>query len=94
MLHAEPFTKWGIDFIGPIKPTSLYTRNYYVLVATNYTTKWVEAKALQTNIAMVMARFMYEFILMQFNCPITLGNDQGVHFTNDTIQTLITHFFV
>ncbi len=29
---------------------------------------------------------------MQFDCPPTLVNDQGVHFITDTIQTLIAHF--
>ncbi len=36
MLCVEPFTKWGIDFIGPIKLASCYTNNHYVLVATDY----------------------------------------------------------
>jgi len=30
--------------------------------------------------------------LIQFGCPFTLLNDQGVHFINDAIQTLIMHF--
>jgi hypothetical protein len=39
-----------------------------------------------------MIQFLYKFFLTRFDCPLTLVNDQGVHFINDAIQTLTTHF--
>jgi hypothetical protein len=43
----EPFDKWAIDFVGPINPPS--RRHSYILVCTDYVTKWMEEKALSTT---------------------------------------------
>jgi hypothetical protein len=80
--------KWGLYFIGPIKPTKRLTRNKYILVSTNYATKWVEVKTLKTNIVIVTIRFLYEYILTKFGCLLTIVTNQGVHFIDDTIKHL------
>nr|GFB98917.1 reverse transcriptase domain-containing protein [Tanacetum cinerariifolium] len=48
---CEIFDVWGIDFMGPF-PSS--RGNKYILVAVNYLSKWVEAKALPTNDALML----------------------------------------
>jgi hypothetical protein len=80
--------KWGLDFIGSIKPTWKLIGNKYILVAIDYVTKWVEAKAFRTNIVVVIAKFLYEYILTRFGCPLTVVIDQRIHFINDTTKYL------
>jgi hypothetical protein len=81
--------KWGLDFIGLIKPIRILMKNKYIFVATYYATRWVEAKALKTNIVIIIVKFLYEYILTKFGCPLTIVIDQGVHFINDIIKYLI-----
>ncbi|GKA56178.1 reverse transcriptase domain-containing protein [Tanacetum coccineum] len=52
---CEIFDVWGIDFMGPF-PSS--RGNKYILVAVDYLSKWVEAKALPTNDARVVVKFL------------------------------------
>jgi hypothetical protein len=90
----EPFMKWGLNFIGPIKLTKKLIGNKYIIVAIDCATKWVEAKALRTNIAIVIVIFLYEYILTKFRCPLTIVTDQGVHFSNETIKHLTKQFML
>jgi hypothetical protein len=78
--------KWGLDFIGPIKPTRTLTHYIYILVTIYYATKWVEAKAFKTNTTLATTKFFFEYILTKFACPLTIVIDQGVHLINDTIN--------
>ncbi len=93
-LSEEPCMKWGLDFIGPIKLARRLTRNTYIFVAIDYATKWVEAKALKTNTLVVTTRFLYEYILTIFGCPLTIVTYQGVHFIDDIIKYMIKQFLL
>ncbi len=78
-LPKEPFMKWGFEFVKPIKPKRRYIGNKYILVITDYATKWVETRTWKTNIVIVIVNFMYECILIGFRCFLTIVTDQGFH---------------
>ena len=63
LLALAPFEKWGLDFVGPIPPPTRYGRKRYILVATDYATKWAEAVATMTDDAATVAKFLYENII-------------------------------
>jgi hypothetical protein len=66
--------------MGPIKPVRRYARNKYILISIDYATKWVEARALRINIALVIAKNLYECILTNFGCPLILVIKLGSSF--------------
>ena len=94
MMGARAFAKWGIDFVGPIDPPAHRTHAQYIIVATDYVTKWVEAKATQKNDAHTTANFLYEYVFMRYGLPIEIVSDQGSHFINETIEYLLEEFMV
>jgi hypothetical protein len=51
ILVSEFFYVWGIDFIG-LFPFSF--GNLYIFLVVDYVSKWIEAKATQTNDAKVV----------------------------------------
>jgi hypothetical protein len=57
--------------VGPIKPTRRYIGNKSIFVATNYATKWVEARTLRINATTRKEFFLCECILTRFGCPLT-----------------------
>ena len=39
MMGARAFSKWGIDFIGPIDPPTMKSHDQYIIAATDYVTQ-------------------------------------------------------
>ncbi|GJX89840.1 reverse transcriptase domain-containing protein [Tanacetum coccineum] len=62
----EIFDVWGINFMGPFPSSRI---NKYILVAVDYLSKWVEAKALPTNDARVVTIALWAF-RTAFKTPI------------------------
>ena len=87
-------SKVGVRFCRTLQTGCAPTGNKYIIVATDYCTKWVEAKALRDNTAPSTEKFVYEHLWCRFGCPIELVSDQGRHFLNHLIRELTTHYVV
>nr|GEZ87465.1 reverse transcriptase domain-containing protein [Tanacetum cinerariifolium] len=87
---CESFDVWGIDFMGPF-PSS--KENKYILVAVDYLSRWVEAKALPTNDARVVVKFL-KSLFARFGTPRALISDRGTHFCNDQFAKVMLKYEV
>ena len=94
IMSTRAFAKWGIDFVGPIKPPARGSGAQYIIVAIDYLTKWVEAKATPKNTARTTAKFLFENIFTRYGLPLEIVSDQGVHFVNEVIKFLLADFLV
>jgi hypothetical protein len=83
---GQLFDRVGIDIVGPLSITP--NGNRYIVVATEYLTKWPEAKALKDTKATTIAKFIYEEIICRHGCPKVLLSDQGTHFCNELVDSL------
>lgn len=73
-LSLAPFEKWGIDYVGQVHPASSRQMSY-IVIATEYLTKWAEAKAIEKDDAKTSAIFLYDNIITRFGCPkVLVGN--------------------
>ncbi|GJY53763.1 reverse transcriptase domain-containing protein [Tanacetum coccineum] len=87
---CEIFDVWGIDFMGPF-PSS--RGNKYILVAVDYLSKWVEAKALPTNDARVVVKFL-KSLFSRFGAPRAIISDRGTYFCNDKFARVMSKYGV
>nr|GEX64804.1 reverse transcriptase domain-containing protein [Tanacetum cinerariifolium] len=89
---GQQFTKMpsSIDFMGTL-PNS--KRNKYILVAVDYLSKWVEAKALPTNDARVVVKFL-KSLFSRFGTPKAIISDRGIHFCNDQFAKVMSKYGV
>nr|GFA78299.1 reverse transcriptase domain-containing protein [Tanacetum cinerariifolium] len=87
---CEIFDIWGIDFMGPF-PSS--KGNKFILVVVDYLSKWVEAKALPTNDARVVVKFLKSFF-SRFGTPRAIISDRGTQFCNDQFTRVMIKYGV
>lgn len=68
----------GIDLIGPFKRT--VEGNKWIILATDYFTKYVETKTLRTSNTWESAKFFVEQIVCRHGSPNTILSDRNSNF--------------
>ena len=79
-----PFAQWGLEIVGPFPKVAGNKR--YLLVSTDYFTKWVKTELL-ANIRDVDAKkFVWKNIVTRFGVPRNLISDSGLQFDSKSFK--------
>ena len=76
-----------MDLIGKVRPTS--KKNCFVIVATDYFTKWVEAKAYKDVIENDVIEFIKEIMIRRFGLPQSITMDNGMAFNGSRVLAFV-----
>uniref|UniRef100_A0A2N9I3L0 Integrase catalytic domain-containing protein n=1 Tax=Fagus sylvatica TaxID=28930 RepID=A0A2N9I3L0_FAGSY len=80
LVSPWPFAQWGMDLVGPL-PKATGNRRW-LIVATDYFTKWVEAEPLANIRDRDSIKFVWKNIITRFGIPKTIISDNGTQFTS------------
>ncbi|GJX17849.1 reverse transcriptase domain-containing protein [Tanacetum coccineum] len=79
-----PFHKWGIDIAGPFPAAAGGLK--FLIVAIDYFTKWIEAKAVATITGNQVKRFVWDNIVCRFGLPGEIVSDNGKQFCDNPFK--------
>lgn len=82
----EPFEQWTLNFVSPINPPS--NGKKYILVCTDYVTKWAKAKAMTTTTENTIVCFLYQKIFIRYGVPRMIVTYHGTQFTSILLRDL------
>jgi hypothetical protein len=84
LVSLWPFAWWGIDLLGPFPKAARQLK--YLVVAIDYSTKWIEAEPLAKITAKNVLRFFKRNILARFGVPARVVSEIGTQFTDQRFQ--------
>ncbi|XP_061993416.1 uncharacterized protein LOC133711286 [Rosa rugosa] len=79
---------WALDLIGMIHPHSSL-QHKFIIVATNFFTKWVEAEPLKEASGATIRQFIFNHIICWFGIPEVLVSDRGETFMGREVEQLV-----
>ena len=74
----------AVNIVGPLTPSK--TENTYILVASDYFTRWVEAYPISNQEAVTVANKLVDEFFCSFSVPEQLHSDQGWQFEANVMQ--------
>src|ERR1051325_3301390 len=89
---GQVFERVGIDLVGPLPITN--QKNRYIIVATDYLTRWPEVQAISDASAATLAQFIFTEIICRHGIPKIILSDQGPNFRSDMIRILCEKFLI
>ncbi|XP_058216773.1 uncharacterized protein LOC131327644 [Rhododendron vialii] len=88
MTSPWPFSTWGIDSIGSINPKGKY-KHQFILVAVDYSTKWVKVASYTTFKATHVAKFIRNNVIYRYGVPHKIICDNGSLFCGATKKLFV-----
>ena len=86
MTVGAPLDRVAIDILGELPETS--KGNKYILVISDYFTKWTEAYAIPNQSAMTVADVIAQQFITRFGAPRLIHSYQGRNFESDLFRQL------
>ncbi|XP_016182641.1 uncharacterized protein LOC107624718 [Arachis ipaensis] len=83
----QPFGTWGIDLVEPF-PTAP-GQLWYLIVAIDYYTKWIEAEPLASITAAQCRKFLWRQIITRFGIPEIVISDNGTQFADKKFREFL-----
>ncbi|UYV64716.1 hypothetical protein LAZ67_3001742, partial [Cordylochernes scorpioides] len=82
-----PFERIGIDFVGPLPSTK--NRKKWIIVLTDYYTRYAETKAVSEATVKEVSKFLVEDIFLRHGAPQYLISDRGSQFTSNLMKEVM-----
>ena len=85
-----PFLDWGMDVIGPIE-SAASNGHRFILVAIDYSTKWVEASSYKSISTKVVKNFVRNNLICRFGVLESINTDNGVNLNSHLMRYICEH---
>ncbi|XP_056687296.1 uncharacterized protein [Spinacia oleracea] len=90
ILYPLPFSKWGLDIIGPFP--SAVNQKKWLIVRVDYFSIYIEAEAVSAITETQVRKIIWQNIITRFDIPRLMVFDHGKQFDNTPLQNWCKQF--